>query len=50
MLERLTEWGERQANTRAIVLTGSRTHAGARVDRLSDYDLEIFVADITTFA
>ena len=33
-----------------MVLTGSRAHAGARAARLSDYDLEIFVSDMATFA
>jgi aminoglycoside 6-adenylyltransferase len=50
VLERLVAWGEAQPAIRAMVLTGSRAGPGEWADRLSDYDVILFVTDAAGFA
>jgi aminoglycoside 6-adenylyltransferase len=42
-------WCVSNANIRAVILTSSRAHPGAVTDALSDYDLELYVNDLTSF-
>ncbi len=46
MFDRFIAWGQAHPDIRALVLTSTRTVPGARVDRLSDYDLIVAVDDI----
>ena len=45
----VTNWAEKNESVRAALLTGSRTNPDASVDFLSDYDIELFVDDLTPF-
>ena len=45
----LQNWACENDNVRAAVLIGSRANPNAHVDILSDYDIELFVNDISTF-
>lgn len=49
VIQRLTEWGARQPLVRALLLTSSRANPHAPLDRLSDYDVILYVADPTAF-
>lgn len=46
---RLMGWGSAQPTVRALILTGSRANPHAQIDRLSDFDLEVFVTDMDPF-
>jgi len=45
MVQTVTDWAKDNENVRAVVLTSSRANPQAPVDRLSDYDIELFVRD-----
>ena len=42
----LTAWAGARNAVRAAILTSTRTHPGATLDRFSDYDIILFVRDI----
>jgi len=46
---RLQQWGESDSNVACLLLTGSRAHPGARIDRYSDYDVAVFVHELAAF-
>lgn len=46
--ERIVEWARSEPAVRALALVGSRGR-GVGVDRLSDYDLVLFVRDVSAF-
>jgi aminoglycoside 6-adenylyltransferase len=50
VLARLTQWAEREPLVRALLLESSRAHRRAPVDRFSDYDVLVVVADLRAFA
>jgi aminoglycoside 6-adenylyltransferase len=43
------EWAKNHELIRAAVLTSSRVKPGVEIDFLSDYDIELYVSDITPF-
>jgi aminoglycoside 6-adenylyltransferase len=45
----VADWAARTDNVRAVILSGSRTNPEAPVDFLSDYDIELFVLDLSPF-
>lgn len=45
MIEKIQQWAKNQANIRAVLLTSSRAREDNKVDKLSDYDIEIYVTD-----
>ena len=45
----LTEWARDHSGVRVMLLTGSRTQPAARVDALSDYDIILYVRDVSEF-
>ncbi|WP_232667650.1 aminoglycoside 6-adenylyltransferase [Pseudonocardia sp. TRM90224] len=47
MVERIVTWCSARADVRAVVLTGSLAQPAARVDDMSDVDIEITFADVT---
>ncbi len=49
VFDRFKDWARSNEAIRAAVLTGSRVIPGARVDFLSDYDIELFVEDLDEF-
>jgi aminoglycoside 6-adenylyltransferase len=49
VINRLIRWAQAQPPVRALLLTGSRATPNARVDRLSDYDLEVIVTTLSPF-
>lgn len=49
VLEILRNWGNEKKYVRAMILTGSRVDTIGKVDIFSDYDVEIFTNDISTF-
>jgi len=49
ILHQLTAWAEAQPLVRAVVLTSSQAGDGSKVDRLSDYDVILFVTDTAPF-
>lgn len=48
-LDHLIAWAEERPAVRAVLLTSSRAVPGAPVDRLSDYDVILFVDDVHPF-
>lgn len=49
VLSQLKEWSKRNDLIRGAVLTSSRVTPDANIDFLSDYDIELYVSDISTF-
>jgi aminoglycoside 6-adenylyltransferase len=49
VLERLTQWANRQESIRAMLLYSSRANPAAPVDAFSDYDILLAVTDIHPF-
>lgn len=49
VLSQLKEWSKRNDLIRGAVLTSSRVTPDAKIDFLSDYDIELYVSDISTF-
>lgn len=49
MAQVVTDWAKEDENVRVVVLTSSRTNPQAPVDRLSDYDIELYVRDLQPF-
>jgi aminoglycoside 6-adenylyltransferase len=49
LLDRLRAWAARQPLVRALVLESSRANPDATLDALSDYDVLLVVAELTTF-
>ena len=45
----LIDWAASHENIRVVILTSSRANPDARVDELSDYDVEVFVRDLQPF-
>ncbi|MEX2488856.1 MAG: aminoglycoside 6-adenylyltransferase [Pseudomonadales bacterium] len=43
------DWVASATDVRAAILTGSRVNPRARVDRLSDYDIELYVDDLEPY-
>ena len=50
ILGRIVAWAEEQPLVRAVVLESSRTVAGASLDRFSDYDILLVVAETRSFS
>jgi aminoglycoside 6-adenylyltransferase len=50
VIDRLLRWASAQQPVRIMLLTSSRVDPAARLDRLSDYDIDLFVADPERFA
>ncbi|HET9981363.1 MAG TPA: aminoglycoside 6-adenylyltransferase [Ktedonobacterales bacterium] len=50
VLARIVAWAEEQPLVRAVVLESSRTVAGAPLDRFSDYDILLVVAETRPFS
>lgn len=48
-LDRLVAWGNAHPSIRAVILTSSRARPNGPVDRLSDYDVILFVTDAERF-
>ena len=49
LLQRILEWADGRPDIVAVVMTGSRARSDGAVDAYSDHDLELFVADPSTF-
>ena len=49
MAEELTRWGTEHENVRVVNLYSSRANPSAKIDFLSDYDVEIYVNDLEPF-
>jgi aminoglycoside 6-adenylyltransferase len=49
VLSQVTEWARGNDVIRAVVLTSSRVDPGPCIDILSDYDIELYVADLRPF-
>jgi aminoglycoside 6-adenylyltransferase len=49
VINRLVRWAEEQAQVRAMLLTSTRARPDAVLDRLSDYDVIVVVADVGPF-
>ncbi|MTI71868.1 MAG: hypothetical protein FH751_16590 [Firmicutes bacterium] len=49
VLSQFKKWAKRNKLVRAAVLTSSRVNPDADIDFLSDYDIELYVSDLTTF-
>ena len=49
ILLQLTECADKNHLVRALVLTSSRVIPGSAIDFLSDYDIELYVTDLTSF-
>ena len=49
VLETLQRWAEDNERIRGMVLTSSRVIPGSTIDFLSDYDIELYVADLAPF-
>lgn len=45
----LVEWADAQNAVRAALLVGSQAAATARVDSLSDYDVVLFIRDVSEY-
>ena len=50
ILAQVVGWAEPNETVRAAVMTSSRTQPGREADFLSDYDIEVFVANLEPFA
>ena len=50
ILSQFLAWAEANEQVRAAVLTSSRVHPDARIDFLSDYDIELYVSQIEPFS
>jgi aminoglycoside 6-adenylyltransferase len=48
-LKKFIRWAEKEKNVRTAVLTGSGARPGSHTDFISDYDIELYVADIGPF-
>lgn len=49
VLQQLIAWADTQPLVRAVILTSSQAGDGSKVDRLSDYDVILFVTDTSPF-
>jgi aminoglycoside 6-adenylyltransferase len=49
VLQKLQNWAQSEHNVRAMILTSSRVDPNAQIDKLSDYDIELYVKDIEPF-
>lgn len=49
-LEKILEWGKRNENIQAIILTGSHSRNDNKVDEFSDYDIELISKDFRKLA
>jgi aminoglycoside 6-adenylyltransferase len=49
VLARLTQWAQGHPLVRALLLESSRARGGASLDRFSDYDILVVVADLRAF-
>lgn len=49
VLSQFKDWAKRNDLIRAAVLTSSRVSPDASIDFLSDYDIELYVLDLSTF-
>ena len=49
ILRQFLAWAEASEPVRAAVLTSSRVHPDARIDFLSDYDIELYVSEMGPF-
>jgi len=49
IINTIRDWAEKEDNIRAIVLTSSRVNSNSKPDKLSDYDIEVFVNDLSPF-
>ena len=50
ILEQMQTWAKANDNVRAMIMTSSRTNPQALTDVFSDYDIEVFVRDLTPYA
>jgi aminoglycoside 6-adenylyltransferase len=49
VIDQLKHWADAQPNVRTLILTSSRADPHRQPDLLSDYDVEVFVRDLTPF-
>jgi|GEM_PF-120220 len=49
VLDKIIDFGKRDKNIVGIVLTSSRVNPNSEIDFLSDYDIEVFVQDLSPF-
>ncbi len=49
MLEKIKKWAETQPGIRVVLLTSSRANENKITDPLSDYDIELYVTDLTPY-
>ncbi|WP_240371230.1 aminoglycoside 6-adenylyltransferase [Anoxybacteroides rupiense] len=49
LLSRLLHWGEANSEVRAMILTSSRSNPYVKKDIFSDYDVELYVKNLTPF-
>lgn len=49
VLQQLDIWAKANANVRAMLLTSSRANPNVFIDMFSDYDVELFVTELTRF-
>lgn len=48
-INKIKQWAYENQNIQAILLTSSRASNSSNIDFLSDYDIEVFVSDISPF-
>ena len=49
VLTEFKNWAKENDFIRAAILTSSRARPGAEIDFLSDYDIELYVSDLSIF-
>lgn len=49
VINQLRRWADAQPNVRTLILTSSRADPHRQPDLLSDYDVEVFVRDVSPF-
>lgn len=49
ILSTFMRWAQENNNLRTAIMTSSRTHENASIDFLSDYDIELYVSDLSPF-
>lgn len=49
MLEKIKKWAETQPGIRVVLLTSSRANERKKIDRLSDYDIELYVTNLKPY-
>lgn len=49
ILEKIKNWASDNSNIKTVILTGSKANGAAKADKLSDFDIELFVDNIDAF-